>query len=492
MDNGNEFRLIHISDLHFSEGTDLSNPAHTHSVAHLAGLEKAIASIGENDFVVISGDVSNHGDKQSLINASGYLFDTIPIGEGKLTGLKLRPEQCGVVPGNHDAWNAKVSGPLLDRRQRSLENYNFAFNNHTIPPKWGSYYRWIEKGNDGLYMAFVDSCFLGDTEENTNSAFGTIRYDQAIAKGKLSVEQTEKLLEWHDLGMKGGLQKSDKSGKYIDKDKFAQSLKILVMHHYLFEPPGHASDYFMRVKHRDVVFRNVAMADFDIMLCGHKHIPAFDIHSYGHHFDGRAVNRYLINCFRRMIGLHSLPIQLEDEDGKRWSKALTMISNILMKLVKKKAPCADSKKVADGVIELLKAGLENPEELEKNLKTFLLENGISGSQVLEKGELKDIRKRISIGLTVNERKQLRVISKKVMGISKTLKSKPFIQAMSGSSVKSSGGNGRLRCFNQFIIIKKSDGWKIHANRYLWDNLSNNFDVDNPVETEHYVRKTVKG
>ena len=136
------------------------------------------------------------------------------------------------------------------------------------------------------------------------------------------------------------------------------------MHHYIFEPPGHSSDYFMRISHRDIVFRNVAMSDFDILLCGHKHIPAFDIHSYGDHFDGRAMNRYVINCFRRLIGLHSLPIQFEDNKGRYISKALTFVANILHKIVKRQKPNAESKEIADDVLELLKGGLDNPDELE--------------------------------------------------------------------------------------------------------------------------------
>ena len=407
MKSEEEFNILHISDLHFSEGTDISNPAHSHSVKRLIGLESAIKSFNKNDFLIVSGDISHNGDKQSLINASGYIFDTIPIGKGKYTGLSISKQCCGIIPGNHDAWNAQVSGTgsLLKRRQNSLENYNFAFTNHTIPSQSGCYYRWIEKTGSGIFIAFVDSCFWGDTEKHHESPFGTLRFDQAIAKGKLSVTQTEKLLEWHDLGMKGALEKDYKNNHYIDKDLFSQSLKILVMHHYLFEPPGHSSSYFMRIQHRDIVFRNIAMSDFDLMLCGHKHIPAFDTHSYGHHFDGKAMNRYLINYFRRMIGLHSLPIQLKDKKGKFWSKALTFFSNILVKMVKKNNPSLGAKDLADDVLELLKDGLEKPDELENKVKTFLHKNGISGADIIDDGELKDIKKRISIGLSVDERKQ---------------------------------------------------------------------------------------
>jgi hypothetical protein len=191
------------------------------------------------------------------------------------------------------------------------------------------YFDWLEKDGNGLYLAFVDTCFLGDTEENRTSTFGTVRFDQAVATGKLTAQQTEHLLEWHDQGMHGTLQNPRAMGTYIDKAMFAKSLKILVMHHYLFEPAEHKSDYFMRVKDRDLVFRNIALSDFDVLLCGHKHFASFDVHSYGDHFDERAVNRYMMNYFRRLIGLESLPIQFTDEDGRKVSKALTRMAQTI-------------------------------------------------------------------------------------------------------------------------------------------------------------------
>jgi len=58
------FLFAHLSDLHFSHGTDKSNPDHSHSIQHLKGLEESLP-IDDLDLLVISGDISNHGDKQS-------------------------------------------------------------------------------------------------------------------------------------------------------------------------------------------------------------------------------------------------------------------------------------------------------------------------------------------------------------------------------------------------------------------------------------------
>lgn len=463
-----DYVIVHISDLHFSQGTDKSNPDHAHSIDHLIGLERRIPPSNDCDLLVVSGDVSNHGDKQSLINASGYIFDTIPIGGEEYAGLRFPSGKTGIVPGNHDAWNAQHSGTLIDRRQKSLENYNFAFKSHQIPGTTGCYYDWLQKDGEGIYLAFVDSCFLGDTEDNEDSAFGNIRYHEAIAKGKLTAQQTEKLLEWHDLGVKGNLENRRYKGNFIDKAAFSRSLKVLVMHHYLFEPPQHSSDYFMRVHHRDVVFRNIAFSDFDVLLCGHKHIPAFDVHTYGNHFDGRALNRYLINYFRRLIGLHSLPIQFEDNKGKRWAKKLSFVTNMLLKMVLRKKPEANATAIAANVLSLLRRGLEEPDALERNVKKFLHEQGLSGAEVLEGGELKEIQKRIAIGLSVQERKQLSTVAEKITNTWKNLKARPFLQAMSGSSAKACGHANRQRTFNIYRISHLNQKWTVRCERYSWD------------------------
>jgi hypothetical protein len=460
-----EFRLAHISDLHFSEGTDQSNPNHAHSIRLLMGLETRLAGLNDMDLLIVSGDVSNHGDRQSLITANGWLFKTIPVGNGAYTGLNAPPDRVQVVPGNHDAWNATRYGTLIDRRQKSLENYNFAFPNHRISDQ-GCYFDWLQKGDCGVYLAFVDSCFLGDTENNEDSPFGTLRYDQAIAKGKLSVRQTETLLEWHDQGMRGSLENPRVPATYIDPGMFASSLKVLVMHHYLFEPPENRSDYFMRVHDRDIVFRNIALSDFDVLLCGHKHSTSFDVHSCGDHFDERACSRYMINYFRRLIGLESLPIQFVDESGRKFSKALTQLTHIIATFVKKSDSIAEGD-FADKVFELLKLGLDAPDKLERIVRKYIAEHRGEGASSLEWTELKAIQKRISVGLKPQERKALRAIASSISATAVDLRTRPFLQVMCGSSAKASSVADKRRSYNLYRIRPQQDGWNFVCERYPW-------------------------
>jgi 3',5'-cyclic AMP phosphodiesterase CpdA len=468
VENEVQFVLGHISDLHFSGGTDLSNPNHSHSVDLLVGLEKRLQTLGPMDCLLVTGDVSNQGDRQSLITANGYLFSTIPIGKGQHIGLKRPADRVRVIPGNHDAWNASTAGTLLDRRQKSLEHYNFAFPDSEITTR-GCYFDWLEKEGSGLYLAFVDSCFLGDTEENRTSTFGTLRYDQAIAKGKLTIEQTEHLLGWHDRGMRGILENPRAPGTCISKAAFAKSLKILVMHHYLFEPPERKSDYFMRVTHRDIVFRNIALSDFDVLLCGHKHIASFDVYPYGEQFDKRAVDRYMINCFRRLIGLESYPIQFTDEHGGKISKAITWMSQSIGSWFKRSQPATDSGALAQNVFELLKSSLDDPEGLSAQVREYLHQNGEAGAATLEPRELKAIQNRLSDGLGKEERKAIKAIADGISLVASELKSRPFLQIMSGSSAKNFGPADRKRSFNIYRVRPLADSWEFVSERYTWDN-----------------------
>lgn len=133
----------------------------------------------------------------------------LEIGGGEKTGLQLAPSAVLLVPGNHDAYNFDdpQTGSVLDRWKKSLRNYNAVFVERPILYPPGCYYDWVETGQDskdprGVYMAVVDSCFLGDPDDSPRS---DVRRDQLIAKGKLRIDQSERLLEWYDCGVRGAL-----------------------------------------------------------------------------------------------------------------------------------------------------------------------------------------------------------------------------------------------------------------------------------------------
>jgi len=478
------FVFAHISDLHFSSGASQRNPNHSHSIYELKGLEVSLKN-KDLDLLILSGDITNYGDHDSLCRAYDWLFKKFTIGEGEDIGLEFEQKKLGVVPGNHDAWNSRSdSGDLKERRQKSLVNYNDVFINHRIDSKEPAYYDWLEKGDNGIYLVFLDSCFLGEQRDEKDNL---IPYVDDIARGKLSIEQSELLLEWHDRGTDGSLENPRNQGEIIDKKKFAKSLKILVMHHYIFEPPNATNDYFMKLNHRDIVFKNVALSDFDILLCGHKHLASFDPHTYGHHMDPRASHRYLLNYFRRMLGIHSYPIQYVDEDGKRFPKSVTFLINVISKMIKKKEVAISNSQI-DEMSNILLKGIDEPKTLEKEIKLFIQKHGLTGSEFLSNHEANEIQKRISVKLSVPERKKLKEVASNITKITKSLKSKTFLQIMAGSSAKAISHKDTERSFNIYKIKPIINGWELTSERYPWNYEEIKFE-DEPIRHSHpFVRQ----
>jgi predicted phosphodiesterase len=474
-----QFTLAHISDLHFSAGADKAEQHHKHSILHLEKLQQKLKTI-EFDRLIVSGDISNMGDKESLLRAHDYIYGKFAIGGGEATGLELSSDKVWVVPGNHDAWNKGTHGSPMEIWQRSLKNYNDVFVEHKPSSPLGCYYEWLEKDGCYVFMAFVDSCYLGDVDYS-EELYPVIKLSK-IARGKLSLDQSTLLLEWFDKGVKGLLQNPNDSEQVIPKEQFANSLKILVMHHYLFEPPEFAYDYLMSVKHRNVVFSNIAMADFDMLLCGHKHIQDYKPSSYGDHFDQRGKDRYLINYFRRLIGIHSLPVQYSDDKGRLFSKALSRLINILVVNFHKQYNVQNTNYL-DELGDMLIKALKNPEELEQNIRELLKSYRLEGEEIIDSRELKEIRARISTGLTMQDRNELEKVAKKFNQILKHLGSRPFLQVMCGSTTKASSDPNKQRSFNVYKIEKVDRGTKFRIERYRWESQAKAFS-DEPLVYEH--------
>jgi len=126
------------------------------------------------------------------------------------------------------------------------------------------------------------------------------------------------------------------------------------------------------------------------------------------------------------------------------------LSNTLILKIKKNKPDALSQNIADDVLNILKEGLINPDKLERNVKKFISKHGTCGSEIINKQELKEIQKRIAIGLSINERKQLKNIAQSIKRITKKLNARPFSQIMSGSSSKSCSCEDKVRSFNLVV------------------------------------------
>ena len=198
----------------------------------------------------------------------------------------------------------------------------------------------------------------------------------------------------------------------------------------------------------------------------------------------------MLNYFRRLIGLESLPIQFVDKKGRRLSKALTQLAEVIGSWFKRfgdrghEATTDDD--LAERVFDLLRSGLDSPDELRRSVERFLHEIGSSGASSLEPDELKRIQKRITTGLSMPDRKRLKAVADQVSHLSKTLKSRAFVQLMSGSSAKVPSSAEARRSFQTYSITRPDTSWKVEAQKYEWNGTT--FSPDSAVRTHIFTAK----
>lgn len=480
-----EFKIVHLSDLHIRGGSSQRNMNHKHSIPHMRGIQKIIENEADGlDRLIITGDISHYGDEENLLMASQWIFSSLSIGNGEHISIGLSKEEhhkIKLIPGNHDAWNTDTHGKPVARQQKSLSNFNFAFGKPekpAMPLEDGYFYDWIEKNGRGIFFTYLDSSFLGDTKiEKDNPTL--ISFDK-IAKGKLSKTQAGKVLMLYDKGMLGQLKKPS-SEELIPKDKFTKSLKIVVMHHYLFEPIGQKREPLLQMNDTEVVFRNFALADTDILICGHKHFAESKEHLYLHHFDKRAKARYIFNYFRRLIGIHSLPVQYQDRKGRKINSLISSFISLL--LINKRQASNDNTEIktdqdfVDKLSEILIKGIDKPDNFEHEVRDFILKNKLSAvdDDLLNEAELLEIASRIRISLNDQEKQKIKVLAMDLKRIIKKLYSRQFLQLMAGSACKAHNDEGKIRSFNIYRITPNLSGFLLKCDRYNWDKDGKEFN-----------------
>lgn len=488
-----DFKIIHLSDLHFYQGNTRFT-SDKHSIPHLKGVQKIIEKESvDMDRLIISGDISHYGDTESLTLAKNWIYDTIPTADNTALSLGVAAEnkwKIRVVPGNHDAWNStSVFGRVVDKRQKSLQNYNTVFNGIEgayMPLPDGYFYDWVQKGNRAIFFLFLDSSFIGDSEAEKENP--ELIYFDRIAKGKVSIRQAERVLSVYDKGMAGKLI-DPKTGLCIAREIFSKSLKVVVMHHYLFEPHGEKVEPLLHLTETQTVFRNFACADIDILMCGHKHFAEAKSYRYLEHFNHKAKARYMFNYFRRLIGIHSLPLQYTDQDGKKMDK---FISSIISLFLAEKPELLTNdqfgldEKFINNLSKVFIDALENPQGFENELNVFLSSYpGVNGERIFDEAELSEISKRLGTSFSADERMELKRMAVHVKRLVHRLSSRQFLQLMVGSTSKAQENEKKTRSFNMYKVFAKEEGYTIRCEKYDWNPLLSDYNRIPTVSEFHF-------
>ena len=480
-----DFKLIHLSDLHIFQGSAQKHGSHKHSLIHMKGIQQIVEKETDGlDRLIISGDISHYGDENNLLLAKQWIYESIDAGNQEQISLGLLPKdhhKIRLIPGNHDAWNSKTKqGRTIDIRQKSLENFNVVFGQDgkdLIPFPDGYYYDWVQKGNSALFFVYIDSSFIGDTEiERDNPEL--IFFDR-IGKGKVSKKQAESVLALYDKGMAGKLKHPSGEG-YIDQAVFSSSLKVVVMHHYLFEPQGEKSEPLLQVNETQTVFKNFALADIDVLLCGHKHHGESQRYLYTDHFDKRAKTRYMFNYFRRLIGIHSLPFYYKDKSGKMSDKFISALISLFINDSNPSHAKAIGFEIdmnfVTGLSQLFVEGLDNPHKFEHQLMQFIKNHPSVSTEekLIDEGELLEIAEHIKTSFTEEERTRLKQLTKQVEKIVQKLSSRQFVQVMAGSACKAQENEKKTRSFYIHRVFITGDGYTLRCEKYVWNAQTNDY------------------
>jgi 3',5'-cyclic AMP phosphodiesterase CpdA/nucleoside phosphorylase len=216
--------IVHLSDVHLSrrtfEGESSSTDGSHASEQALKALQRSLAQI-EYDVLVISGDLTDDGELNSYLLFQTWIESRLSQNEESV-GLCLkgsaRRQYC-VVPGDTD--RARVDGlAAFDKRyDRNI--------------------RW----KPSIFCPVpVEFCLLDSITDSASHKAGFL--DCSKARHPSASDDT---------------------------------VKIAVMHHYLFPPPGCEADPSRELSNADDALAYINGANYHAVLCGHAHRHWFEV-----------------------------------------------------------------------------------------------------------------------------------------------------------------------------------------------------------------------
>ena len=245
------------------------------------------------------------------------------------------------------------------------------------------------------------------------------------------------------------------------------------MHHYLFQPFGDKRQKTLEVHHVRKVFQNLAYADFDMLLCGHKHVSKPFYSKYGEHFDERAKHRYAWNCFRSQVGLNALPDQFIDDKGSTLSRTVSDVMKMTWGWIARKAGGLVQVNQLDELCNTMKGALENAEDLESVVNQYCERANFSGPPIIAQAEVEELERRLSSAFTKSERMALKPICDQIMKRIKDLNNRQFSQVICGSTTKACKAT-KSRSFNVYEISKNGNDWSFEIGEYEWQHNTKSF------------------
>lgn len=317
-------RILHLSDLHFSQSAE----SNSYDVGQLCAIQRKYEALQKEkaiDRVIVTGDLTCDAKLDSFLRAKSWLMGGIKFPKGVETGLYIDNDiKLKVMPGNKDFDFKKIANKKFpDIYFDGLKSYNDTFiGNHTFFNNHPIVYDWFETPSDkGMLVIYLNTSFFGDDESNKK------------LKDKFTDYTCLQIRKIVNKGLKGLLKvKKNEVGRVISSEKFRNSFKVLVSHHSLQSLDSRNTRYIHdRTKQR--ILSNLGIMDFQVQLSGHNHIYEQPQNTYFRIFDDRARNRFVFNELKLSIcGPDGIEI-LKSSDGRKYSSKLSFIVQLVNSII---------------------------------------------------------------------------------------------------------------------------------------------------------------
>jgi Calcineurin-like phosphoesterase len=230
--------IAHLSDIHFGN----------HNPALLNRLEESLLEPPLPDFVVVTGDLSEHSYEPELEKAKGYLQKVV----ARLQ-QRGRPSRYLVIPGNHDV------GYWKGQRQ------------------WRTVFSVSGGGlTEGTCLpGVVDQADLPFCECYPNAGLVFLKFDSNILWGNLLNYANGQV----------GREQLDRVKQVLDRSAdahpdFKEYRKIALVHHHVHYLPLAESDQLFLMKDAGAFWRAMIEWGVELILHGHKHYSTHAVIRY--------------------------------------------------------------------------------------------------------------------------------------------------------------------------------------------------------------------
>ena len=224
--------IIHITDIHQTENTDLSNKVYS-----LCQEMKNEFSTIDKRYVVITGDIANKGKKAEYNTAKKFIDKIID---------ELNISKIVMVPGNHDCnfdYNNKIrdlsvsntdydkigkDGSVIDNALEVQKDFWQFYREYLPIPENKLYYRINDKYNDKtVSFHCINTSWISRKNEEPGSLFFPVKLmDSVENKGKLNISVFHHPINWFTPNSKPN--NKNEFQKYVDN---LSSIKLIGHEH---------------------------------------------------------------------------------------------------------------------------------------------------------------------------------------------------------------------------------------------------------------------